>query len=167
MDMEEYPYDPRKLSGLTFTDGLKFGLGFFTAGLLFTIIVAVGTSIIVGLGTRSAVERLSTESTGRRPREVTEQEERYVAAMKSDLERLARTQEAYFRQHGQYAGNIRLLNFSASEEVRIILQVPDQSGWLAKALHPRTRQVCAIYFGSPRYSPSPARQEGVVACQSP
>jgi hypothetical protein len=92
-----------------------------------------------------------------------------VAAMVSDLRRLAAAERAYYAERlrrvgaGEFAGDPAQLGFSPSPGVTVQLEATGD-GWSARARHVNEKKLtCAVYAGSiePR---APATREGEVAC---
>ena len=142
---------------MTFKDGLVFGLGFFTAGLVFTIVVGIlslmFSSMIAGVmlnSSRSSVMGIMEEGS--------------TSAMKSDLRNLAAAEEAYFADNRTYTSDIVAVDVNISRAVTLIIHSADGTGWGATATHSGVAQTCALYYGSQYHKPAPAEQEGVVKC---
>lgn len=111
-------------------------------------------------------------------------EKAYVASMISDLRNVLSAQEAFYSQHGDYAGGVvsgperpgtggrGRISFTPSPGNRISLSRRTQGGavgWRATIRNPqvttRSTDVCGVYVGHPAFAPnSRVRVEGAVAC---
>jgi Protein of unknown function (DUF3761) len=96
-----------------------------------------------------------------------ENQQDYVAAMKSDLRNLVTAEEVYFADSVRYTTKIGRggLTFSvtAGNELPSITLTAD--GWFASIRNANTQTRCMIFVGSTA-SP-PARKEGVPVCTQP
>jgi hypothetical protein len=106
------------------------------------------------------------------PRELLDLEpspEATLRTIRSDLESLGVQQEAYFRNHGEYSGNMGALGFTPSPGVKVSLIATPQ-GWSAAGTHSHHSldMGCTVFVGSARPPPSPveAKTPGVVECLS-
>lgn len=83
-----------------------------------------------------------------------------VVTMKSDLRNLVTAEDAYFTEHGVYAGTLSDLGarYRANEGVNISL---DASGpaFQASARHDRVTRTCAIFVGATPIAPAVEERE--------
>jgi hypothetical protein len=95
--------------------------------------------------------------------------ETILRTIRSDLESLGVQQEAYYRDHGEYSGNIGALGFTPSAGVNVSL-IATPEGWSAAGTHTDhpMDMGCTVFVGSARPPPSPveAKAPGVVECLS-
>ena len=90
-----------------------------------------------------------------------------LATLRSDLERLRESEEAYFEAHGEYSGNPGDLGFTSSDEVTVsIIATPE--GWsgaaTSEALGPE--RGCAVFVGGihPPQTPVTPSEPGEIVC---
>ena len=122
----------------------------------FTLIELLIVVIIIGLLAAIAVPKFTYTK-----------ERAYVSTMKGDLRNLASAQETYWNDFAAYYGGsvpAAQLVYNPSINTVITINVANGSGWAATATHNITPVVCALYTG-PVAPPSPATQEGRIACQ--
>jgi len=122
----------------------------------FTLIELLIVVIIIGLLAAIALPKFSTTK-----------EKAYVSTMKADLRNLATAQETYWNDNATYYGGSvpsSQLVYNPSTSTLITINVANNAGWAATATHNITPVVCALYTG-PVAPPSPATQEGRIACQ--
>ena len=122
----------------------------------FTLIELLIVVIIIGLLAAIALPKFSTTK-----------EKAYVSTMKADLRNLATAQETYWNDNSTYYGGSvpsSQLVYNPSISTLITINVANNAGWAATATHNITPVVCALYTG-PVAPPSPATQEGRIACQ--
>ena len=122
----------------------------------FTLIELLIVVIIIGLLAAIALPKFSTTK-----------EKAYVSTMKADLRNLATAQETYWNDNSTYYGGSvpsSQLVYNPSTSTLITINVANNAGWAATATHNITPVVCALYTG-PVAPPSPATQEGRIACQ--
>ena len=122
----------------------------------FTLIELLIVVIIIGLLAAIALPKFSTTK-----------EKAYVSTMKADLRNLATAQETYWNDNATYYGGSvpsTQLVYNPSTSTLITINVANNAGWAATATHVITPVVCALYSG-PVAPPSPATQEGRIACQ--
>ena len=122
----------------------------------FTLIELLIVVIIIGLLAAIALPKFSTTK-----------EKAYVSTMKADLRNLATAQETYWNDNATYYGGSvpsSQLVYNPSTSTLITINVATNAGWSATATHVITPVVCALYSG-PVAPPSPATQEGRIACQ--
>ena len=122
----------------------------------FTLIELLIVVIIIGLLAAIALPKFSTTK-----------EKAYVSTMKADLRNLATAQETYWNDNSTYYGGSvpsSQLVYNPSISTLITINVANNAGWAATATHNITPVVCALYSG-PVAPPSPATQEGRIACQ--
>lgn len=95
---------------------------------------------------------------------LSDEEQTYIAAMKSDLRNLVTAEEAFFADSVKYTAKIGAegLNYSPSAGNSIARITLTEDGWLASIANGHTRVKCVIFIGST--STPPARKEGVPAC---
>jgi len=76
-------------------------------------------------------------------------DERHLAAMKSDLQRVAEQQVLHYLDSSEFAHSPEDLSFVSSAGVAIEL-IGSEDGWAATASHERLgdRHACAIFYGS-------------------
>ena len=122
----------------------------------FTLIELLIVVIIIGLLAAIAIPKFAFTK-----------EKAYVSTMKADLRNLATAQETYWNDNATYYGGSvpsAQLVYNPSISTTITINVANGSGWAATATHIITPVVCALYTG-PVPPPSPATQEGRIACQ--
>lgn len=73
--------------------------------------------------------------------------EAYQAAMNSDLRNLVTAQEAYLAEHGQFASDVRALNYSTSRDVTVQVLAASEEGWSAASAHSGLETPCIVYVG--------------------
>lgn len=108
--------------------------------------------------------------------------EAYKARMQSDLKNLSIAEETYFVSHLEYTDDMSELDFQQSEGTQIEIRLSGGGGgkgkgkgkgkggggdgkwgWTARATHPESESVCAVFGG--KVTPfEPAEKDGVVAC---
>lgn len=122
----------------------------------FTLIELLIVVVIIGLLVAIAVPKFSFTK-----------EKAYVSQLRSDLRNLATAQEAYWNDYAVYYGGAvptTQLLYNPSQNVSVTMTEGTVSGWGAKAAHPMTPVVCALFTGTAA-PPSPATVDGVLACQ--
>jgi len=122
----------------------------------FTLIELLIVVIIIGLLAAIALPKFNYTK-----------EKAYVSTMKGDLRNLASAQETYWNDNATYYGGSvpsAQLIYNPSTNTTITINMANGSGWAATATHNITPVVCALYIG-PVPPPSPATQEGRIACQ--
>jgi hypothetical protein len=140
---------PGGTTSFSFKDGFLFGLGFFTAGLIFTVVALLIFSVLFA----------ARMGLGGGPRE-----RAHMAAMKSDLRNLVSAEEAHFADFQTYSADLDSLYFYPSIGVTVIVWEATESGWRATATHPEMPEVtCEIYWGLDNESTA-ALTEGEVSC---
>ena len=133
MEQPQTPSRSPRTTNFSFKDGFLFGLGFFTAGLIFTAVLSLVFSAFfaatMGLGG------------GQRDRA-------YTAAMKSDLRNLAAAEEAHFADFETYSADLDELYFYPSRDVTVTVWEANDNGWRATATHPEMLGfTCEMYYG--------------------
>lgn len=83
-----------------------------------------------------------------------------LGLMRSDLERLARSQDDYFNANGRYARNLEALDFTPGEGIVIAIGVVGQKGWSARATHPYLGKAICVVYGGEVSNPPLAGQMG-------
>ena len=154
----EQQLGPQRIVGMTFKDGLVFGLGFFTAGLVFTIVVG-----ILSLMSMTMIAEVMIKSFNSADRNM---DEFYVREMKAYLRNLAAAEEAYFADNQTYTSELSAMDLNISQAVTVYIHSADGKGWGAIAEHSRGAQSCALFYGAQYHKPALAEQEGVVKCSS-
>lgn len=93
----------------------------------------------------------------------------YIAAVKSDLENMALSQETHFDDNSQYASDVATLEYVLSQGVDITMNEVQPGGWGATGTHVAIPGFhCGIYYGSATAaSGDPAPVPGVVECTVP
>ena len=88
-----------------------------------------------------------------------------AAAIRSDLRNLATAQEEYLSEHGVYADDPALLDYTSSEGVIVTIVERVTGGWSATTTHPMSYPLtCALFYGTAQ-PVTPATQEGVIVCE--
>lgn len=121
----------------------------------FTLIELLIVVVIIGILVAIAIPKFSSSK-----------EQAFVSNLRSDLRNLATAQTAYEADNGTfYAGAVPAapLVYSPSEDVQITLSDVSATGWAAKATHPGTTRVCALFLGNAA-AVAPATTEGKIAC---
>lgn len=105
--------------------------------------------------------------------------EAYDARMQSDLKNLSIAEETYFVSHLEYTDDLSELDFQKSGGTQLEIRLSGGKGkgkgkgkggggdgkwgWTARATHPESESVCAVFGG--KVTPyEPAEKDGVVAC---
>ncbi len=120
----------------------------------FTLIELLIVVVIIGILAAIAVPKF-TNTKGKA----------YAASLKGDLRNLASAQEAYFFQHAVYSTDTLALNFKTTNGVQLTIVGATAGGWAAIATHPLSYPLTCALFNGAIAAPSPATDEGVVACQ--
>lgn len=102
----------------------------------FTLIEILVVLVLIGILAVIAIPSVSSV------RETT-----YVAAMKSDLRNLAALQAGYYTANDAYALTVPSTDFSASDNVELVIDSATVTGWGAHATHPGTPVTCLISGG--------------------
>lgn len=119
----------------------------------FTLIELLIVVVILGILASIAIPAFRN-STGRS----------FNATVKSDLRNLATAQESYFYDHGEYALNIALLDYTPSLNVSATIAEATAAGWSATMTHPQAiPATCALFFGNAAPL-APATAEGTLGC---
>lgn len=125
----------------------------------FTLIELLIVIVILGILAAIAIPRFSAS-----------QEQAYLAAIRSDLERLANQQEAYYAANSTYATDTSTLGFVSSEGVSTMIGEATSSGWSASATHSALggTEGCTVYYGTATAPsvPTAPTVPGEVACTS-
>jgi prepilin-type N-terminal cleavage/methylation domain-containing protein len=91
-----------------------------------------------------------------------------VSAIKTDLRNFAAQQEDYFQKNYNYASDPALVtDFVASAGVTITVTHNAIDGWAATAAHGSIPGYTCGYFTGNAPAPSPATENGIIACQEP
>ena len=77
-----------------------------------------------------------------------------LTTMRTELERFAREQEAFFAEHGEYAGGLTELGFAPAGNVVIEVGNVTAGGYIARSTHEiMPKAVCVIYGGTVKTPP--------------
>jgi hypothetical protein len=95
-------------------------------------------------------------------------EQAYLAAMKSDLRRLAVAQETYFAEREEYGSLEQLggIGYRSSPGVTVTLGQLTRTGWSATAAHAGTKYRCGAFAGEVP-PPRPEAAVGMPICWKP
>ena len=122
----------------------------------FTLIELLVVVVIIGIMAAIAIPKFANTK-----------EKALVAAMKSDLRKLAGTQDAYWNQNQTYYGGPipdPAIRFTPSAGVAVVILHSTAAGWAAKATGlPVTTTECFVYYGTTPPVP-PASADAAVAC---
>ena len=124
----------------------------------FTLIEVLIVTVVLGILAALAIPRYSKA-----------RQNGYIAAVRSDLENMALSQEAYFSDNDAYASDVATLEYALSGGVAISINETQIGGWGATGSHVGVPDIhCGIYYGSAaQASGDPASVPGVVECTTP
>lgn len=124
----------------------------------FTLIEVLIVTVVLGVLAAVAIPRYSKA-----------RRNGYIAAVKSDLENMALSQETYFDDNHDYAADALALEYAVSQGVQITVNESQVGGWGATGEHVGVPGFhCGIYYGSAAQSSGdPATVPGVVECTVP